>query len=82
MPKKQAQKHTRKKNHQPVTRFLEASLLNYREAAARLGVSTSTLRGWVSAGKIDVVRFNHQVLRFQAEALDRFIAENTAEARQ
>ena len=51
-------------------------LLNFSEAARRLGVAVRTLRGWVAANRIRVVRVTQRTVRVEEEELLRFIHEH------
>ena len=51
-------------------------LLTYSQATRRLGVAGRTLRGWVAAGRIRVVRLSRRTVRIEEEELLRFIREN------
>jgi excisionase family DNA binding protein len=55
-------------------------LLNVREAAQTLGVSVSTLYGWVWQRRIPFVKLGRS-LRFRPADLERFIAANRVEGR-
>jgi excisionase family DNA binding protein len=55
-------------------------LVNIREAAQILSISTSTLYSWVWQRRISFVKVGRAV-RFRSADLDRFIAANRFEAR-
>lgn len=50
-------------------------LLRVAEAAKMLAVDERTLRGWIAARKIAVVRLSARCLRIRIDDLERFIAE-------
>ena len=54
-------------------------LLSVDEAAHYLGVSSGTLRNWVSMRRVDFVKVG-RLTRFSQVALDRYIASNTVPA--
>jgi excisionase family DNA binding protein len=54
-------------------------LLSVEAAAQYLGVSSGTLRNWVSARRIEYVKVG-RLTRFSLTALDRYIAAHTVEA--
>jgi excisionase family DNA binding protein len=56
-------------------------LERFPQAASRLGVKVPTLRKWVREGRVPVIRLSARALRFDPRALDKFIAQNTVEAR-
>jgi excisionase family DNA binding protein len=56
-------------------------LERFPQAANRLGVKVPTLRKWVREGRVPVIRLSARALRFDPRALDKFIAQNTVEAR-
>ena len=58
---------------------LGAAYLNYGEASALLGVKTGTLYAWVSRRVIPFVRLSPRVVRFQREAIEKWIAERTVQ---
>lgn len=55
-------------------------LVNVREAAQTLGVSVSTLYGWVWQRRIPFVKLGRS-LRFSLVDLEKFIITNRTEAR-
>jgi excisionase family DNA binding protein len=56
------------------------SMLNITEAAERLGIGVKSLRKLVARSKIRFQQAGpHRPIRFKAEWLDQFIAENTSE---
>lgn len=55
-------------------------LVNVREAAQTLGVSVSTLYGWVWQRRIPFVKLGRS-LRFHSADLDNLIAANRVESR-
>ena len=50
-------------------------LIKSTDAAAKLGVSKSTLHRWVKAGKIECVQVESNSIYFTHDALDTFIQE-------
>lgn len=53
-------------------------LITYQAAAERLGVSKPTLRSWVNAGTIPVVRMGPRTIRFDSADVDRLLTPRTA----
>lgn len=49
--------------------FDAARLLSYKEAAKRLGISVSTLRGWVSDKRISYVKIGPRHVVFRPQDL-------------
>ena len=56
-----------------------SQLLRYREAAERLNVPLATLYSLVSRREIPHVRLGGRAVRFDAERLNRWIAERSVE---
>ena len=56
-------------------------LMTVREAGEILGVSMSTMRRWISAGRISVVRVEGAV-RISESWLREYVAQRTGPARQ
>lgn len=56
-------------------------LLNVAQAAAHLGIRPWTLRHWISAGKIDIVKYGNGVVRIRRSVLDRYVAACTIKAK-
>lgn len=52
----------------------ESKLLNYQEAAERLGLAPQTLRTWVSQGRIPFLKLGRAV-RFSPEMLEKIMTE-------
>ena len=59
---------------------IESRLLNVRDAARLLSVSTSTLYGWVWQRRIAFVKVG-RALRFEKRDLEKFIQSNRIEVR-
>ena len=57
-------------------------MLNVDEAAKRLGLKKSTLRAWILARRITYVKVGRRSVRIPAEAVEKFIADNTIPARE
>ena len=51
-------------------------LYGLAEARKLLGVSDRTLRGWIAAGRIAVVKFSSRCVRIEEAELARFIGEH------
>jgi excisionase family DNA binding protein len=51
-------------------------LLSVEEAAEYLGISTGTMRNWVSSKRIEYVKVG-RLTRVRRTALDQYIAANT-----
>jgi excisionase family DNA binding protein len=62
----------------PVARDI---LLNVDDAAERLGISSGTLRNWISARRIEFVRIG-KLTKIRQATVDRFIATHTIPAKQ
>jgi excisionase family DNA binding protein len=58
-----------------------SQLLTVRQAADALGLKVSTIRAWLLRRKLPRVSCGRAV-RIPAEAIEKFIAENTIPARQ
>jgi excisionase family DNA binding protein len=56
-------------------------LLTVPEAATMLGIRPWTLRHWVSARKIDVVKYGNGAVRIRRSVLDRYVASCTIKAK-
>jgi len=54
-------------------------LLDYSEAAKLLGIRPSTLRRWVSEGRISYVKVGSRRVRFRPDQLTAVITEYTAD---
>ena len=54
-------------------------LLSVSEAAQYLGISTGTMRNWLSMRRIEHVKVG-RLTRISYAALDRYIADNTVRA--
>jgi excisionase family DNA binding protein len=54
------------------------SLLTTKDVAALLGVSKETVRDWAAAGKLPVVRFSTQTLRYRQADVEALIEANRA----
>lgn len=66
---------------EPEKLTLKKRLLTADEAAAYLGIAVQTVRNWASTGKLPKVRA-HGCLRFDIEALDRWIREHSEPERK
>jgi len=55
------------------------NLLNYEQAAKRLGLKIGTLYALVSTKKIPHIRLSKRIVRFDATALDAWLAAHTVE---
>ena len=55
-------------------------LLSVKEAAERLRVSIFTLRGWISQGRVQVVRLGRRVF-IKEDYIDNLIEDSTVEPR-
>jgi excisionase family DNA binding protein len=55
-------------------------LLTVVQAAAVLGIRPSTLRHWISARKIDVVKYGHGLVRIRRRVLERYLTACTVRA--
>lgn len=58
----------------------EGHLLTAEQAAARLGVSTATLRVWARQRGLPTVRLAPQTVRYRAGELDAWVDENRHES--
>jgi excisionase family DNA binding protein len=60
------------------------ALIGYQEAAVMLGISVSTLRNWVSDGRVQVpyVRLAPRTVRFVPDDLQAWIDERRVQAKQ
>jgi excisionase family DNA binding protein len=56
-------------------------LLRASEVAERLGLRTSTIRAWISQGRIAKVRVGRRAIRIPTSEVDRLIAWGTIPAR-
>jgi excisionase family DNA binding protein len=56
-------------------------LMTAVEAAEYLGIRLSTLRHWISDGKIDFVKYGNGLVRLKRSVLDRFVASCTIKAK-
>lgn len=59
----------------------EDTLLTIREAARRLALRECTIRAWLARRKLPHVKCGRSV-RVPAEAIERFIQENTIPAKE
>lgn len=50
-----------------------ADLIEYAQAAARLGVSTRTLQNWVAAGRVRAVKVGPRRVRFEVQEVERVL---------
>jgi excisionase family DNA binding protein len=50
-------------------------LLNIRELAARLGISTGTAYQWLSQGRLPCVRFSARCVRFQESEIENMLQQ-------
>ena len=55
-------------------------LLTVAQAAAVLGIRPSTLRHWIGARKIDVVKYGGGLVRIRRRTLDRYLDRCTIKA--
>lgn len=60
---------------------MEKTLLNVQETADRLGIKPATVRAWLLHRKLPCVHVGRAV-RIPAEAIERFVQENTIPARE
>jgi excisionase family DNA binding protein len=58
----------------------QRSLVDIEQAAAIPGVTVPTLYKWARARRVPCIRFGARI-RFDPRALDRFVAQNTVEAK-
>jgi excisionase family DNA binding protein len=58
----------------------EKILLTVREVVVLTGFSEGTLRHWVSSKKIPFVRISNRCVRFQKDAILRWLAEKSVGA--
>ena len=56
-------------------------LLNVVDAATLLGIRPWTLRHWISAHKIEIVKYGHGLVRIRRSVIDRFVSSCTVKAR-
>ena len=56
------------------------TLLTYRDVAARLAVSTMTVRRLVEDGKLRPIVVGERAVRFSEDELARYVSEQTAQA--
>jgi excisionase family DNA binding protein len=56
-------------------------LMTVIDAARYLGIRPWTLRHWISARKIDVVKYGNGAVRIKRTVLDRYVASCTIKAR-
>jgi len=52
-----------------------ARLLTVRDAVETLNVTERTLRSWLAAGRLPVVRFSARCIRIRPEDLEAFIVQ-------
>ena len=57
-------------------------LLTVVQAASVLGIRPWTLRHWIAARKIDVVKYGHGSVRLRRSVLERYVASCTIKARR
>jgi excisionase family DNA binding protein len=57
-------------------------LLTVAQAASVLGIRPWTLRHWISAQKIEVVKYGNGSVRLKRSVLDRLVARSTIKARE
>ena len=55
-------------------------LMNYEQAAKYLGIAEITLKKWVQANRLPVVRFSQKCTKFKKTDLDAFINNSRVEA--
>ena len=55
-------------------------LLTIAAAAVRLDITARTLRSWIAAGHLTVLRLSPRCVRIEERELERFIASRRAEA--
>jgi excisionase family DNA binding protein len=60
---------------------LEKRLLDIEKAAEVLGIHVATLYRWARAKRVPCIRMGPRVIRFDPRALERFLAQNTVEAK-
>ncbi len=65
----------------PLADPLPPRLLSLREACRRIGVCDRTLRAWIAAGRIAVVRLSRRAVRIEEGELARFVTAHREEAR-
>lgn len=51
-------------------------LVGYKQVSRRLGVKMGTLYAWVQAGRIPHIRLGPRSVRFDPDAVERWIDEN------
>jgi excisionase family DNA binding protein len=56
-------------------------LVAVNQAAEILGIRPWTLRHWISARKIEVVKYGNGIVRIRRSVLDRYVASCTIKAR-
>ena len=54
------------------------NLLTYEAVAARLEMSTVTVKRMAAAGKIPVIRFSHRLVRIPSSALEAALTQMTS----
>lgn len=54
---------------------MTAPLLTADQVAARLNVSVRTVRAWVAAGRLPVVRLGRRCVRIELHEVERLVAE-------
>ena len=60
---------------------MERRLLDIEQAAEVLGIHAATLYKWARAKRVPCIRMGARVIRFDPRALEKFLAQNTVEAR-
>jgi excisionase family DNA binding protein len=54
------------------------NLLTYEDAAARIGVSTITVKRLAASGRLPVIRFSHRLVRIPSSALEAALTQMTS----
>jgi excisionase family DNA binding protein len=60
---------------------MDRRLLDIEQAAEVLGIHAATLYKWARAKRVPCIRMGARVIRFDPRALEKFLAQNTVEAR-